>query len=71
MLSLKELVVLLPNRAHPSVVRLNRLLELNSGPLWWCCLFSNSNGLRDKNVAVVEIITISFHSLNSLTLLAR
>ena len=33
MLSLKlciELVVLLPNRAHPSVVRRNRLLELNS-----------------------------------------
>ena len=40
-------MVLLPNRAHPSVVRLNRLLELNCGPLvWWCCLFSNSNGLQ-------------------------
>ena len=23
----------------------------------WCCLFSNSNGLPDINVAVVEIIT--------------
>ena len=32
---------------------------------WWCCLFSDSNDLRDIIIVdVVEILTIPFHSLN-------
>ena len=37
---------------------------------WWCCLFRDSNGLLDIIVDVVEILTIPFDLLNSLTLLA-
>ena len=67
------MVLLLPNRAHPSVVRRNRLLELNSwSTRGGAVLFSDSNGsrLRDIIVDVVEILTIPFHSLISLTLFA-
>ena len=67
-------MVLLPNRAHPSVVRLYRLLELNSwstrgrgGAVYLAIVMVYG----DITVAVPEIITIPFHSLNLLTLLAR
>ena len=61
-------MVLLPNRAHPSVVRLNRLLQLN---LWSTRGGAVYLAIVMVYVDVVEILTISLHSLNSLTLLAR
>ena len=56
------------NRAHPSVVRRNRLLELN--------LWSTRGGAVYLAIVMVDgdiivDVTILFHSLNSLTLLAR
>ena len=60
-------MVLLPKRVHPSVMRRNRLLELKSWSTYGgAVLCSDSNGLPDIIVDVVEILMIPFHSLNSL-----